>query len=333
MPASAAPGELPNLRFYEPGDLRGLLELFEAAFPGWPTVPIRVPAIEHLSWKLSGELEAPRYTVVAEADGRLVGARPFLIWPTKVRGRVVRLRNGFDTCVHPDYQGSGLMTRMRAYCRERFQAEVDLHIGYGEHPAFTSLRKREDMRPFGNELDVLTLDLPVRHSLARHAWQIEDVERFDRRMDAFFAIASEPFDFIVERSERFLNWRYADPRAGINRRRAASLAGELLGYTVLSASKGRAHIADVLALPGRLDVVAALVDDAIAYAMREQATALDCWLPDQHPYRGALIDRGFRHKRRLKPVYLPLRLPPGDLAFLADRNAAVHFVLGDTDLV
>jgi GNAT superfamily N-acetyltransferase len=331
--SGASLDEEPKLRFYRAGDEEGLLALFQSTFAGWPTVASQVRAIDHLRWKLPSALQADRYTTVAEAGDRLVAARPFVICPTKVLDRVLRLRNGFDTAVHPDYQGRGLMTAMRAFHPERFTEEVDLHIGYGDHPAFASMRKREDMHYFGNTVDVLTLDPPVALSPTPAPWRIVDAPRFDERIDSFFAEAAVPFDFIVERSKEFLNWRYADPRAGSFRLRVAESGSRILGYAVLSASNGRAYIADVLALPGRLDVVSSLLDDAIDYAVREQAAALECWCPAHHPYRSVLAGRGFRHKRRLKPVYLALRLPAADLDFLADRKAAIHFQLGDTDLV
>jgi hypothetical protein len=164
-------------------------------------------------------------------------------------------------------------------------------------------------------------------------WSIADCARFDERIHVLYREAARQFDLILARNKDYLNWRYCDPRAGTFRLRVAESEGRILGYTVLAASKGRAQVADVLALPDRLDVVASLLDDAIAYAVASKAGMLECWCPTHHPYKSVLLGRGFQSKRTIKLTYLALRAPRAEVDFLADRKAAIHFQLGDTDLV
>jgi hypothetical protein len=323
-----------SLRFFQPGDEENLLGLIQRVFEGWPMVDAGAPPIEHLRWKLSSHPAASRYVIVAEAGSGLVAARPFFIQQIKIRGRVGLLRNGFDSAVDPGYQQRGVMAAIRKFGTERFAEEIDLHIGYGRHPAIVRLRKREDIRYFGNPVDVLTLGVsepPAARAMA--PWNIVDCERFDERVDVLYEEASRPFDLILVRNQDYLNWRYCDPRAGRFSVRVAQSERQILGYTVLAAAKGRVQIADVLALPGRLDVVASLVDDAIARAAASAAGALECWCQTHHPYKSVFLDRGFLPKRTIKLTYLALRAPRAEIDFLADRKAAVHFQLGDTDLV
>jgi hypothetical protein len=87
------------------------------------------------------------------------------------------------------------------------------------------------------------------------------------------------------RHRAYLNWRYADPRAGRYTIRVAEEKGELLGYVVPAVSRGKGFIADLLVLPGRLDVVAALVEDAAGHLAERGLSALRCWCAKRHPYR------------------------------------------------
>ncbi len=323
-----------SLRFFEPGDEGALVSLLQAAFQGWPNVETATPPIDHLRWKLSSHPAANRYTIVAEGGGRLVAARQFFIQKIKIGDRVALVRNGFDSAVDPDYQRRGIMAAIRQFGHERFAQEIDLHIGHGSDPAILSLRRKEDIHYFGNRADVLTLDLQDRPPAPpTMSWSIVDSERFDERIEELYAEASRQFDLILERSQRYLNWRYCDPRAGTFRLRLAQSDGRLLGYAVLASSKGRARIADLLVLPGRLDVAAALVDDAIAHAVALNAGAVEGWCQTHHPYKTVFLDRGFRVKRSVKLTYLALRTPRAEIDFLASPGAAVHFQLGDTDLV
>ena len=316
-----------------PGDEPGLLQLLQAAFDGWPKVPVAVSPLEHLRWKLSSHPNAYRYAIVAEAEGQLIAIRQFFIERIKARDRVWLLRNGFDSAVHPDWQARGVMGAIRTFRVDRFTDEIDLHIGYGNNPAVLKLRKREEIRYFSNPVDVLTLDLPASFPASPPVWQIAGAGRFDERFDSFYAEASQQFDLIIERSVQYLNWRYADPRAGVFHIRIAEEEGCVLGYAVLNVANGRASIADLLALPGRIDVAASLVDDAIGYAIESGATTLECWCQTRHPYKDVLLARSFRPKRTIRLTYLPLRTARAEVEFLASPKAAVHFALGDTDLV
>lgn len=94
-----------TIRLYEPGDKAEFLELFDTVFGGgseewfrWKY--LRNPYVAHV----------PMY--VAEADGELVGARPYMAFRLRVGEKTpLGLQTG-DTMVHPDHQRKGLFTRM-----------------------------------------------------------------------------------------------------------------------------------------------------------------------------------------------------------------------------
>ena len=94
---------------------------------------------------------------------------------------------------------------------------------------------------------------------------------------------------------------------------------------------------DLLALPGRLDVIEALVavDRPMQLASLGCADVL-CWLPEAPSLPGGAPPRratSTRAPSRSSPI---ARAAPSaeDLEFLAaPRARRVHFTLGDTDLV
>jgi hypothetical protein len=157
---------------------------------------------------------------------------------------------------------------------------------------------------------------------------------FDESLDEFWQQAHRSFDFIPARTMEYLNWRYCDPRSGYFTAEVAEEGGRIVGYAVSSTSNGRGYLADVLALPEREDVVAALVERAVAgFAARDIGIVL-CWIPAQHPYRAVLARMGFEQaKRPVRMMYRPLQATPVELAFLGESQATMHFMIGDTDLV
>ena len=342
--AALPPGWAP--RFYEPGDDEALLALLEEAFDPWPKRELAVPALDHLRWKLASHPNATKLHIVGEVDGRVVGWQGCWLQRVQVDGRILLAKQGLDYCVHSEYRRLGIRTRVRRLSmttpRRNFQLSFGLVSG---HAANRRLGKRDGYQKErfpanGTESLVRLGDAgPTRTGDSRHAdWTLRSVPEFDERTDGFWEAAAKPYRFIIERRRAYLNWRYADPRAGAFQitiaEQGAEQGAELLGYVVTTASYGRGYIADVLALPERTDVAGALIDHAVAELAAGGSEAIECWTPVHHPYRGVLSANGFLHRRRIVPLEAH---PPSDssevMTFGDDPRAAIHVAIGDTDMV
>jgi hypothetical protein len=158
------------------------------------------------------------------------------------------------------------------------------------------------------------------------------VARFDERIEAFCAQASVPFALIHRRTRASLNWRYCDPRGGLFTVRLAQAQGRILGYSVLTLRDTVGHIADLLALPDRLDVVRSLVVDALRQFKASNAISVRCRMVNAHPYTEVLRRHGFEAiPTDSGTVYRPRRLGAEALAFLQAANTPIHLTMGDSD--
>jgi hypothetical protein len=165
-----------------------------------------------------------------------------------------------------------------------------------------------------------------------HQWSIRTIERFDQRVTPFFEDAARSFDAIRERDAAYLNWRYGDARGGPFEVRVAEQDGAILGYAVVRCLGPRAYLADLLARSERLDVVNALLDDAVALARARGSVMIEAWLCERHQYAPLLRKRGFR--QRASGAVLAHRAfgaHAGDFDFLSDPDVRIHAVLGDFD--
>ncbi|MGE3961909.1 MAG: hypothetical protein AB7F65_09540 [Dehalococcoidia bacterium] len=167
----------------------------------------------------------------------------------------------------------------------------------------------------------------------RDDYVIRSVDRFDERVEHFFEVASRPFALIQRRDQEWLNWRYADRRAGPFSIRIAEHGDELIGYAVTRATASGADLADVLTLPGREDVAYALIGDAMDLGRRAGAPAIRSWMLEHHPYHRLLLHHAFLPVRR---IVVPAFRDYGntrDYGFMHDPQARMHLMLGDTDHV
>jgi hypothetical protein len=276
-----------------------------------------------------------------------------------------------DVAVDPDYQERGLYGVTLDHALEKHRdAEFDLGFWYSTNPR-TQRRNKPDQegKPLGKPIQVLEKPyrpraivarrrkkyggrLPVALAVlrielakalnrlghppywrrAKRAWSITTLERFDDRIEEFFDEAAKPFDYLIVRGKDYMNWRYCDPAAGSFTIRAAEQQGRLLGYLVFKIAEGEGYIADLLALPGRTDVVRSLIEDARHLFREAGVERVTCWMISRHPYNGILrrygfIDSGRDVGFRCRPV----SLDKSELEFLADAGARVHLTHGDSD--
>ena len=165
----------------------------------------------------------------------------------------------------------------------------------------------------------------------RAEWSLRVVPRVDERIAGFYERASAPFEFIRLHDKSSFNWRYCDPRAGVFTVTLAEHDGELLGLLVRKTTPEVGVIADVLALPGRLDVVRSLVADALRAFREEGVAGVRCWLPARHPYQRVLRRHGFIDSQRpVGLVYRPID-DALDVNWLGRRDARIHLTYSHSD--
>lgn len=98
--------------------------------------------------------------------------------------------------------------------------------------------------------------------------RVASIDRFTDAFDALYDRVAPQLGISVERTKDYLNWRFCDkPFSAYRRLAATDEHGGLLGYlvskTVRDSSGAAGEIVDVLFLPDRPDVLAALVGAAL----------------------------------------------------------------------
>ena len=361
-----------RIRNADEADVPQMVEVLLRAFRGWPAFEIEVPAVEHLRWKMRSDPMAPRNQWVTEVDGRIAGLSLAIVRRVRMRGQDYLVRDGVDAAVDPGYQGRRLYSSMADELESTPQtAEFDLGCGYVTNRKMWHQRSRKGRKPLANPIQVLLKPYRARAIVARRRekyggrlpaplavlrielertlnrlghwpyrrrgrcdWSISTLERFDDRIEGFFDEAARPFDFVVVRTRDSMNWRYGDPAAGRFTVRAAEQKGKLLGYLVFKIAEGAGQIGDLLALPGRTDVVRSLVEDALGFFREAGVELVTCWMISRHPYNGILRRYGFIDSRRDAGFSCyPLKPDSPDVDFVDDPRARIHLTQGDSDWI
>jgi len=288
-----------------------------------------VTPIDHLRWKLAAAPDPEKTHVVAEAEGHIVGCHLSLV-REYLAGGAVTVRTDIDVAVAPEWRGRGVNGAQTKLSIETSPATFVLTTT--DNPSLVRADHYRGHRPLRNRLISTSCDLT--QAVHTSGTRVDSIASFDARTETMWTKAAEPYEFIAAPSAAWLNWRYCDLRGGNGFVLQAEQGCEVLGFVAARISRGKGYIAYLLALPERSNVVQALTASCLARFQEAGLREAVCALPGHHPYRGLLTEQGFSQNRRR----IPLTTRPGypgdpERPSLRKPNAAVHIMLGDTDLI
>ena len=328
-------GEPWSHRYFRDGDEPGILELFRRTFKRWPPHEVSVDALDHLRWKISSDSTIRHSILLTERQGRIISATARIAMRAKIGDEIRTVVQPTDAAVLPEYQSQGVSdaaARIR-YGKRDTQNELLFNVVSG-HAAVAKLRRLLPSPRIASPVDVLVRE-PGGSPAQRPAdgYAVREIREFDDRVDLFWPEALRQFDFAIVRSRQFLNWRYCDRRAGEFTVLQAEDASGVLGYVVFRTSRGRGYIADLTALPERLDVIADLLSRAIGALEARNVSHIECWCVPKHAYSDIL--QRFDFGRRKRTILISLRaLMSNDMLAPIDKPEALwHVTSGDTDLI
>ena len=103
-----------EVRTYRSGDAPRVLDLLQASFGTWPgrRVAAHDRPAEFFSWKHERNPHGRSFIVLAEAEGRPIGMRAYMLWPLVAGGERVGAVQAVDLATHPDYRGKGVNSEL-----------------------------------------------------------------------------------------------------------------------------------------------------------------------------------------------------------------------------
>ena len=360
-----------KISIYRQGDECRIVELLDTAFGGWPHRDISCSKDQFWRWKYLDNPSKKNNIVLAWLGERLLGCDHGIYMNLKIGDESLRLSHGTDSAVHPDYHGRGIYTRM-AKLKKIVHVEVGRNLSYwiSVNPIFIKSALRKGRPSFPYELLNLLRVRDVRLHLVKtkssyKIWKelgyyllkgykalsgffsrnnsvdgnftLREIDEFDERIDSFWEEVKGYYCFILERTRGYLNHRFCDPRAGSYRVTIAEDGERILGYSVIMINRIREYMSgnflDLLVLPGRVDVVDALVKDAINHFDSEGVNAIRAWTLKGHPIIRVLEENGFVVSPSKPPALFFNIHKVGDEweTFQESPVEKIHFQMGDTE--
>jgi hypothetical protein len=362
------------VRPYQEGDEGGITELLVHVFEGWPKFDLKCKPIDHWMWKHRDNPLGKSIIIVAEKKGEIIGCAHEVKIRLKIGENIYDGAFGADDGVHKAFRRLGIWKKMSNLKNEiLLNSNILFDFSITENPILIKHRKRSSnylfyprdlilvsrIKSIKNHLKMtnsrniylkyygfkfLRLLNKIRNIFkvkdsSKDDFEISSILHFDHRINDFWNNIKNDYNFIVERECNYLNWRYLDPRSGNYIVKAAKSNGKILGYIVLNINSYHkeypvGHIADLVALPDRVDVAYSLVDDAMKYFEEKNVNVIRSQII-KNSLVDVLLSRYDFIKIRNKPCFtFDLYQKNEDLIrFLKSPAKQMHFVPGDYDAI
>lgn len=294
-----------------------LLDLFRASFGNSMSA-------EHWDWKyLQNPLNLPEpEVIVAVENGKIVGARPFLLAEMWLGNEKVKTAQHCDTMVHPDYQGRGIFNQMGKFAIQCLK-DNGYALSYGfpnpkSRPGFLKqgyriVAETEDMfrvanpkrvlsNKLGNKMlagglgsfyDMLLNTKTKKSAPVSDLFQVEVSDKFTNDLKDVDDLRDKSGINLV-RSESFLRWRFDRHPNNSYRYVTAKRDGKLWGYAVISVQQrpnGLLYglIVDYLVKNKDLACFRVLIDGCIDELGKSEFDVLLVWMFSEPKFRSELL--------------------------------------------
>jgi GNAT superfamily N-acetyltransferase len=279
-------GDPLEIRTYSEGDAPQVLELLQTSFGSWPgrRVTAHDRPAEFFRWKHERNPHGPSLIVNAQADGRIVGMRAYMVWPLVAGSEKVSAVQAVDLATHPAYRGKGVSSQLTTRAREIMRGTTAFALGLPNEMSRSQSRK-VGWQPVGALALWVRVHRPLR--VVRRARALKSVGRalavpsVDAAPAAEHLVDSGAVSALVADSRSahprfatsndvdYLRWRY-EPLLGDYRAVVEEEAGRLTGMAIFGLRQRgelwEGSVCELLVRPGDHRTIARLLAQVVRAA-------------------------------------------------------------------
>jgi hypothetical protein len=359
------------VRHYKHGDEKGILELLDHAFNGWPK--LNVDPLSYWRWKYVDSPYWKNDIAVALHGDQIIGCKHSVYLKLKVGESILDCTLGSDMAVHQDYRSRGVSNELSSQSSgKKMKIGYDISYFVTSNPMLikkywgqrVTLPQEVAVYVLIKDVDKQINNMPMKRPLLKkigykgvtvvnrisrrlgnekqpYVGVVRKVKGFDERIEGLWEKTAPHYDFIVRRDAQYLNWRCADPRAGQHEIWLAEEDDQVLGFCVVYINRYRekypvAYVMDLICFPDRGDVVSALLGEVVKFFDDSDCNLITSLAVEGSPLEDALSMVGFLNSREKLNIFMGRHgLRAGDEAVKKTiENCtpdSLHFCYGDID--
>ena len=311
------------IRKFKPSDIDGIINLLSIVFD-------RKFTKEWWKWKYelnpNGFFGEDGDIWVAEADNEIVGHYAIIPETIKFYSKVITAAQSVDTAIHPNYRRRGIFTILANNVYADAKNRYDFIYGFPSEMAYQGFIKFgwKDYKiesfikvlnydnalsikfknkivkwVFGLGIKILIKIMQTYKRLYKkdkigHISEIKEINNFPIEINSFYNKISKDYEFILERTYKYLNWRFSKKFGNYQIFIASSIQNkEITGYIVLHKRENILNIVDLVTLQDEDNTMINLINRAIKIGNDEGVDLIECLYPRGNEKSGLLIKLGF----------------------------------------
>lgn len=354
------------IRRYVSGDDEEIVSLLESGFVDWPKTELEGSVFDYWSWKyLSNPLGLTSIHLAVYGD-RIVGCDHGNLRKIKIMDETYLCSCQGDMTVHPDFRGRGIWKQIREHELDEELGVKLVHLMTGNQIVINGFK---NVRPefshrlsnfvFIKDIDLHLKNIPTDHdlvmklgfntlktinsfryllkSVSDSTISVDDVSVFPIEVNKLWADNCSRYNFVVERTKQYLDWKYCDPRSEKTIVKVARNQDKLLGYIVLGVNRYVSgypigYIVDIFVDNHNSEVTRALVSEAMRYFEHEKINLVNYLMVNGHPINKIFQEFGFLDSRiSLHMFYNTRELDMQMKEVFSSKAETLYFTWGDHD--
>lgn len=321
-------------RGYEAGDEHSIVPLLVEAFNGWPKIDLSCSPLEHWKWKYLDNPFSMSLSSVALHGDKIVGVA--CQFPTKMKIGEKWLMGAYaaDLGVYKHFRNRGISKKLvkqniiqlqknkinKVYFVTSNPYLIQSYTRDYEHSQFPyRIANMIRIRDINKHLKHLPVKRPslikIGYQILKNYYGVKKLiqEKYsensatnmvDNELSSTLNKVMKEnshYKFILDKSSKFLQWRFSDQRAGsysINYYNDEAGSGYIVvGVNRINRNYPVGYIVDLLATPKRNNIVNYLVKKTLEYLDGLNINTVSCLITKNHPYEKVLNRHGFLDSR------------------------------------
>jgi len=353
-----------NIRQYESGDERQIVDLLDICFNGWPNHNIE-DKTKYWKWKYQNIPLKKPVIVLAENNQEIIACSHCQPREIQIGKQEYLLQFGGDAAVHPDFRRRGIYNQMYEETKVVWvENQSDFNAYATANPILIEQNKRlaESVFPV-TPLEMINiknvaheklglvkgLGYKILQKINRNRGNklgnidtiIKEINKFGDEANVLWENTRNSYNFIVKRDAEWLNWRYCASDGGDFKVFASFSDSVLMGYCVTRINKKNLDspiglIVDLLTCHEREDVAYRLMEKACEYFDENSVNVIKYLVVQGHPYEKMAKMHGFVSRpSKFSIGYIPISKRINDDLHLFEDSTPEKLLLhyGDTDLI
>ena len=365
-----------SVRQYRKGDEKNIVILLEQVFDGWPHFDLECTSLDHWKWKYLNNPLKMTSIIVGISNDKIIGCDHAIYRNMYIQQKTQLCTYGTDTAIHPEYRRIGVYTKLNKLknkIRENAPIPVNLSYWTSGNPILIKRGKKRNrphfIHPSVDFIRINDIDLHLENRETKHAplkklyiniqkirnsfsrnynrvslqtdpsLNISNIDSFDIRFNGFFEAIKNNYNFIIEKTQEYLNWRYCDPHGGKFIVKIAEKENAIVGYMVLRINKyneqyHEGYIVDMLGAPNQGAVLEPLLLDALRFFDESSLNIIHSYAFSNSSDAYLLRKYGFFSARNDQIVFLnPMAYDDNIDILTRSPPEKIHYTYGSSDWI